>query len=273
MRITLPRSGRRPPADGGGRGPARRSSRAATAALLSRRRWPTPSGPSIATAGERAILVINRRGTASVVLCRDCGYVQVCPECQRPLVFHAAGMALRCHHCGATAPPASRCPACASARIRYLGGGTERVEREVADALPGPARRPTRPRRGRAEGGGGPRRRRLRRRRAGRPRRHQPGDQGPRRPRGRRWSASSRPTSPSTCPTSAPPNAPTSSCARRSVGPAAGARPGRAHHPDLPARPPRHPGRRRRRRGDRSTTPSWTRGGGSASPPFGRSSS
>ena len=41
---------------------------------------------------------------ASVVLCRDCGYVQVCPECQRPLVFHATGMALRCHHCGATAP-------------------------------------------------------------------------------------------------------------------------------------------------------------------------
>jgi primosomal protein N' (replication factor Y) (superfamily II helicase) len=87
-------------------------------------------------AGDRAILVLNRRGTASVVLCRDCGYVQVCPECQRPLVFHATGMALRCHHCGATAPPASRCPACGSARIRYLGGGTERLEREVADRFP-----------------------------------------------------------------------------------------------------------------------------------------
>ena len=87
-------------------------------------------------AGERAILVLNRRGTASVVLCRDCGYVQVCPECQRPLVFHAIGMALRCHHCGATAPPASRCPACGSARIRYLGGGTERLEREVAEQFP-----------------------------------------------------------------------------------------------------------------------------------------
>lgn len=87
-------------------------------------------------AGDRAILVLNRRGTASVVLCRDCGYVQVCPECQRPLVFHAAGMALRCHHCGATAPPASRCPACGSARIRYLGGGTERLEREVTERCP-----------------------------------------------------------------------------------------------------------------------------------------
>ncbi len=87
-------------------------------------------------AGERAILMINRRGSASVILCRDCGYVQICPECQRPLVFHAASLALRCHHCGATAPVARRCPACDSPRIRYLGGGTERVEREVAIRFP-----------------------------------------------------------------------------------------------------------------------------------------
>jgi primosomal protein N' (replication factor Y) len=87
-------------------------------------------------AGERAILVINRRGAASVVLCRDCGYVQICPDCQRPLVFHAAVVALRCHHCGATAPVARRCPACGSARIRYLGGGTERVEQELGVRFP-----------------------------------------------------------------------------------------------------------------------------------------
>ena len=88
------------------------------------------------SAGERAILLINRRGAASVVLCRDCGYVQICPECQRPLVFHASVVALRCHHCGATAPVARRCPACASARIRYLGGGTERVEQELGIRFP-----------------------------------------------------------------------------------------------------------------------------------------
>ncbi len=87
-------------------------------------------------AGEQAILLINRRGSASVVLCRDCGYVQVCPECQRPLVFHATTLALRCHHCGAGAPPARTCPACGSVRIRYLGGGTQRVEREVAVRFP-----------------------------------------------------------------------------------------------------------------------------------------
>ena len=86
--------------------------------------------------GDRAILVINRRGSASVVLCRDCGHVQGCPECDRPLVFHQAGMTLRCHHCGTAAPAAVRCPACGSPRIRFLGGGTERVEREVRERLP-----------------------------------------------------------------------------------------------------------------------------------------
>ncbi len=86
--------------------------------------------------GERAILVINRRGAASAVLCRDCGHVQACPECTRPLVYHHAGMTLRCHHCGAAVPLASRCPACASPRIRYLGGGTERLEAEVRTRFP-----------------------------------------------------------------------------------------------------------------------------------------
>jgi primosomal protein N' (replication factor Y) len=70
------------------------------------------------------------------MLCRDCGYVQICPDCQRPLVFHAAAVALRCHHCGATAPVARRCPACGSPRIRYLGGGTERVEQELGVRFP-----------------------------------------------------------------------------------------------------------------------------------------
>ena len=87
--------------------------------------------------GEQAILVINRRGTASVVLCRDCGHVQACPDCERPLVYHQAGTTLRCHHCGRATPLATRCPNCHSPRIRYLGGGTERVEREVGEAHPG----------------------------------------------------------------------------------------------------------------------------------------
>ncbi len=81
--------------------------------------------------------MLNRRGTASVVLCRDCGHVQACPDCDRPLVYHQAGATLRCHHCGRATPVATRCPACGSPRIRYLGGGTERLEREVRATLPG----------------------------------------------------------------------------------------------------------------------------------------
>jgi primosomal protein N' (replication factor Y) len=87
-------------------------------------------------AGDQAILVLNRRGSASVVLCRDCGHVQACPDCERPLVYHQAGGTLRCHHCGRATPVADRCPNCGSPRIRYLGGGTQRVEREVAASFP-----------------------------------------------------------------------------------------------------------------------------------------
>ncbi len=87
-------------------------------------------------AGDQAILTINRRGTASVVLCRDCGHVQTCPDCERPLVYHQAGTTLRCHHCGRATPLATRCPNCGSPRIRYLGGGTQRVEDEVRRRFP-----------------------------------------------------------------------------------------------------------------------------------------
>ena len=60
-------------------------------AACCRGRWPRPWPGSTRPAGEQAILVLNRRGTASVVLCRDCGHVQACPDCERPLVYHQAG--------------------------------------------------------------------------------------------------------------------------------------------------------------------------------------
>ena len=103
--------------------------------LLSGRLAEALAGLDVAS-GEQAILVLNRRGSASVVLCRDCGHVQACPDCERPLVYHQAGITLRCHHCGRATPLATRCPNCGSPRIRYLGGGTERVEREVKAAFP-----------------------------------------------------------------------------------------------------------------------------------------
>jgi primosomal protein N' (replication factor Y) len=86
--------------------------------------------------GQQALLIINRRGLASALLCRDCGAAQSCPSCERPLVLHSAGSLLRCHGCGIAAEPLTRCPSCGGARIRALGGGTERLEAEVRTALP-----------------------------------------------------------------------------------------------------------------------------------------
>ena len=122
-------------ADGRGRRPARGAGGRQPRAAVARARRARSAALDTA-AGEQAILVLNRRGTASVVLCRDCGHVQACPDCERPLVYHQAGTTLRCHHCGRATPIATRCPACGSPRIRYLGGGTERVEREVRERFP-----------------------------------------------------------------------------------------------------------------------------------------
>ena len=87
-------------------------------------------------AGQQAILLINRRGAATFILCRDCGEPIRCPECQLPLVHHLATTELRCHHDGRTAPIPDRCPRCRSPRIRYFGAGTQRVEAEVRSRFP-----------------------------------------------------------------------------------------------------------------------------------------
>jgi primosomal protein N' (replication factor Y) (superfamily II helicase) len=79
----------------------------------------------------QAILLMNRRGAASFVLCRDCGESLRCPDCDLPFVYHSEGELLRCHHCGKTAVVPERCPRCSSARIRYFGAGTQRVEAEL----------------------------------------------------------------------------------------------------------------------------------------------
>ncbi len=86
--------------------------------------------------GEQAMLFLNRRGYATVVLCRDCGYVVPCPRCDVPLAWHSEGRML-CHRCGYAAPPPALCPKCGSSRIRYIGVGTQRVEDEVGRLVPG----------------------------------------------------------------------------------------------------------------------------------------
>ena len=84
----------------------------------------------------QGILLINRRGASTFIMCRDCGQSLRCPDCDLPFVFHLADGNLRCHHCGRTAAVPQRCPNCGSARIRYFGAGTQRVEAEVRDRFP-----------------------------------------------------------------------------------------------------------------------------------------
>jgi len=77
------------------------------------------------------LLFINRRGMATFVSCRDCGYVAKCPNCDVPLTFHYDDLKLTCHHCGHTEQPAVVCPKCQSMAIRYFGSGTQKVEQEI----------------------------------------------------------------------------------------------------------------------------------------------
>ncbi|MDQ3780142.1 MAG: primosomal protein N' [Chloroflexota bacterium] len=86
-------------------------------------------------AREQAILLLNRRGLATVVLCRLCGQTLLCPYCDIPLVYHADRNRLLCHRCNhrALAPPG--CPSCGGA-LNYFGAGTQRVEEEVKRLLP-----------------------------------------------------------------------------------------------------------------------------------------
>ncbi|GAB4542344.1 MAG: hypothetical protein Kow0063_34230 [Anaerolineae bacterium] len=87
-------------------------------------------------ADQQVILFLNRRGAATFVLCRDCGYVMQCSRCKMPLTFHAEGEELVCHHCNRRLPNPDQCPACHSSRIRYFGLGTERVEATVREMFP-----------------------------------------------------------------------------------------------------------------------------------------
>ncbi len=87
--------------------------------------------------GEQAILYLNRRGTATYVFCRDCGYVARCPNCETPLTQHLDGRGdLRCHHCGYVRRMLPACPQCGGKQIRAYGLGSEKVEAEVRAAFP-----------------------------------------------------------------------------------------------------------------------------------------
>lgn len=86
--------------------------------------------------GEQAMLLLNRRGQATYVFCRDCGAALECVRCDSPMTHHRVDRLLRCHHCGNSQAPPQACPACGSARIRYFGAGTQQVDGVLGALFP-----------------------------------------------------------------------------------------------------------------------------------------
>ncbi|HEX2999424.1 MAG TPA: primosomal protein N' [Armatimonadota bacterium] len=86
--------------------------------------------------GEQSILFLNRRGFASFILCRECGYTAQCPHCSVALTLHVSDRSLRCHHCNYRRPAPTVCPNCNGTRIYPFGLGTERLEAEVHTRFP-----------------------------------------------------------------------------------------------------------------------------------------
>lgn len=94
----------------------------------------------------KAVMLLNQRGFAKFLLCRDCGFVPTCPSCSTSLTYHERGHALVCHHCGYRVPEPPSCPSCGSPYLRKFGAGTQRVEDELValiDTFEGPAREAT----------------------------------------------------------------------------------------------------------------------------------
>ena len=86
--------------------------------------------------GNQAILFLNRRGSSSIVQCRDCGHVASCRRCTTSLTYHSGPARLLCHQCNLSRRPLKQCPECRGERIRQLGIGTERVVDEVTELFP-----------------------------------------------------------------------------------------------------------------------------------------
>jgi primosomal protein N' (replication factor Y) len=85
---------------------------------------------------QQAILFLNRRGAASCVLCRDCGFVVMCDRCDVPLTYHSTERILLCHYCNRQSKVLYACPQCQSTGIRYFGLGTEKVMETIQRSFP-----------------------------------------------------------------------------------------------------------------------------------------
>lgn len=86
--------------------------------------------------GEQSILFLNRRGSARMLLCGECGYVPECPRCSVPMTYHSANERLMCHYCGHSEAVMERCSECGGL-LKRVGSGTQKVEQELAALFPG----------------------------------------------------------------------------------------------------------------------------------------
>jgi primosomal protein N' (replication factor Y) len=88
-------------------------------------------------AGDQIILLMQRRGWAPLLLCRDCGARVQCPSCSVSLVVHRRSAGLRCHYCGHSAPIPAACERCGGTLLDAVGAGTEKVAELLAHHCPG----------------------------------------------------------------------------------------------------------------------------------------
>ncbi|WP_378952125.1 primosomal protein N' [Pelosinus sp. sgz500959] len=88
------------------------------------------------SSGEQAIILLNRRGYATFVMCRECGHIVKCKHCDISLVYHAVGNTLRCHYCQSVESTPTTCPACSSPYIRFFGTGTQKLEENLEKMFP-----------------------------------------------------------------------------------------------------------------------------------------
>ncbi|TGN38491.1 primosomal protein N' [Marinobacter confluentis] len=86
--------------------------------------------------GQQALVYVNRRGFAPVMMCFDCGHMVECPRCDTRLTFHRRDRAMRCHHCDYQVAAREICPKCDSDAFRPVGQGTERAEDYLAEQFP-----------------------------------------------------------------------------------------------------------------------------------------
>jgi primosomal protein N' (replication factor Y) (superfamily II helicase) len=85
---------------------------------------------------EQVMLLLNRRGFSSFMVCRGCGERLLCENCSVVLTHHRRDRRMLCHYCGFAAKIPNACPACGSDHIQFLGAGSERVENELHEYLP-----------------------------------------------------------------------------------------------------------------------------------------